>query len=111
MCVTRPLTVHLDLCVLAWVFCVHGRGVTKVETIYTHAKYALKFKVSLIVFLQNSVFLLTEISHLCAKSMVDFSYGAFHLQKITSATRSDWNVTQHCCKLDFLNPFLSFLSF
>ena len=37
-----------------------GGGVTKGETIYTHVKYALKFKVSSIIFLQISVFLLTK---------------------------------------------------
>ena len=37
-----------------------GGGVTKGEMIYTHVKYALKFKVSSIHFLQISVFLLTK---------------------------------------------------
>ena len=37
-----------------------GTGVTKGETIYTHVKYALKFKVSSIIFLQISVFLLMK---------------------------------------------------
>ena len=37
-----------------------GGGVTKGEKIYMHVKYALKIKVSSIIFLQISVFLLTE---------------------------------------------------
>ena len=37
-----------------------GPGVTKGEKIHTHVKYALKFKVSSIISLQISVFLLTK---------------------------------------------------
>ena len=60
------------------VLVVEVEGVTQGETIYTHVKYALKFKVSSIIFLQISVFLLTKCwGKLLATNY--FSLARFHL--------------------------------
>ena len=44
----------------------HVEGVTKGETILTHVKYALKFEVPLIIFLQISGFIAEEVLRIAA---------------------------------------------